>query len=67
MVAPIHKSGKGGYDLREQSAKLAIAAIIRPPEPSGMDGEGRQSVAVFIPELATVEGPRPIEVRLRQC
>jgi len=67
MIAPIHKGGQGGYERREQSAKLAIAAIIRPPEPSGMDGKGCQSIAVFIPELATVEGPRAIEIKLRHC
>ena len=64
MIAPIHKGGQGGYERREQSAKLTIAAIIRTPEPSGMDREGRQSITVFIPELAMVEGPRAIEVKL---
>jgi len=45
---------------------MSLASARRGPlRPSGMDGEGRQSVAVFIPELATVEGPRAIEIRLR--
>ena len=65
MIAPIHQLSQGGNELREQSAKLTIAAIIRPPEPSGMDGEGRQSITVFIQELPPVEGPRAIKVRLR--
>jgi len=63
MIAPIHKSGQGGYDLREQSAERTIAAIIRTSEPSGMDGEGRQSIAVFIPELATANGNSSIRAR----
>ena len=64
MVAPVHKMSQCGQQIRQESAELSIAAIIRTPEPSWMDGEGRQSITVFIPELPFVEGPRAIEVKL---
>ncbi len=67
MVAPVHKMSQCGQQIRQESTERTIAAIIRTPEPSWVDGEGRQSITVFVSELATVEGPRAIEVMLRHC
>ena len=62
MVAPVHKMSQSGQQIRQESAELSIAAIFRPSEPSGMDGEGCQSITVFVSELATVNSPWPVEI-----
>ncbi|NBJ14751.1 MAG: hypothetical protein FNP40_04090 [Dehalobacter sp. 4CP] len=62
FIAPAHQLNQCGQQLREESTKLSIPAILRPSEAPGIDGEGCQGVAVLVSELSTgIEAPGSIK------
>jgi hypothetical protein len=64
IIAPVHQLSKSSQQIREESAKLSIPAILRPSETTGINGGGCQSITVLVPELSMgIEAPWSIQIK----